>query len=308
MSKRRKGHQSVHYQVPSLIQLATRAVQRNEGKHFKWNSRAWKGRITMDTTMSESRSTGTQTKRARTDGAMETGQGLTVTVPRAVPHLYNNTYTVKLTYADNFRHDIAQTGAAGSTQYFRTNSIFDPDVTGTGHQPLMRDLWASQYDYYSVLSCEYEIWLYNCFADPVTFTAVGTSAQRVGCVNVALVTSTTANDITDPPTSGRIYPHWETKNTQTRFLVPEDVVKFEGTLTQGDFILDAVDQDTDKTWTAIGSNPAVARYLGYSITPAQWTGLTGASETPYSSIQVAVKFHYTVQFTQIASSLRVAAS
>lgn len=35
---------------------------------------------------------------------------------------------------------------------FRANSMYDPDYTGTGHQPLFRDEMAAQYNYYTVLS------------------------------------------------------------------------------------------------------------------------------------------------------------
>lgn len=93
----------------------------------------------MDSEMSESASVSTQTsnKRSRSDaadGATEVGSGLGVTIPRSVPHLYNNNYTVKLTYADNYRHAVNYGNAA--KQVFRMNSIFDPDYTGTGHQPM----------------------------------------------------------------------------------------------------------------------------------------------------------------------------
>ena len=112
--------------------------------------------------MSESVSTSTQTgsTSAAKQGANEVGAGLQVTIPRAIPHGYNNNYTVRLTYADAFNLLITNAGG-GTSHTFRTNSIYDPDYTATGHQPLMRDLWASQYDYYTVLACHYEIQIYN---------------------------------------------------------------------------------------------------------------------------------------------------
>lgn len=134
----------------------------------------------------------------------QVGQGLEVTVPRSVPHLYNNNYTVRLSYVDNFRHDVAQNGSSGSIQVFRANSIFDPDFTGTGHQPIFRDLWASQYDYYAVIQCDYIIRMYNASGqDPVTYSAVGTSGQTIGAVNVTMLATTNANDYV---TGGIVFP------------------------------------------------------------------------------------------------------
>ena len=157
-----------------------------------------------DSDMGESRSSGTQTTSAAKEGAKQVGQGLTVTVPRSIPHGFNNTYTVRLTYADVTNH--AFSGAAGSgSQYWSLNSIYDPNASGGGHQPLMRDLWASQYDYYTVLACHYHIEVYNCSNDNIGWTVVGNNLQRVsGCI-VTLIPTTNTSDITNAAT-GLIYP------------------------------------------------------------------------------------------------------
>lgn len=301
MSKRRKGHQSVHYQVPTLRQLAQHAVHIASGRPVARPSRHFPNvqRVTMDTQMSES----TSNKRQRS-GPEQVGNGLDVTVPRNVPHLYNNNYTVKLTYADNFKHDIAINGSASIAQVFRMNSIFDPDVTGTGHQPVMRDLWASQYDYYTVIQADYKLRFYNASFDSITYTAVGTSAQRPSCVNVTHVMGTTNSADITTPANGFIYPQAEMKNTVTEFLTPEGYIEFKGSLTQGDFIVDAKDADSDNTWVAVGSNPAVPRFFGYILSPGFWTTFTGGSETLYACIQVQVIIDYTVQFTQMNQALR----
>jgi len=191
---------------------------------------------------------------------------------------------------------------------FRMNSIFDPDYTGTGHQPFFRDMWASQYDYYTVIQCDYVIRLFNANFDAVTFTAVGTSSQRIGAVNVVHALGTTnAADVT-AAANGLLYPAAEMKNCSTSLLVPEDTIELRGSLTQGDFILDAKDADSDATWTAVGSSPSVGRVFGYIISPTQWTGLVGVNETPYSSIVAQVILNYTVQFTQVSQALRSVSS
>lgn len=250
---------------------------------------------------STSRTTGTSKKLAA--AADQVGQGLAVTVPRSVPHLYNNTYTVKLTYADNFHHDVIQNGSAGGTQFFRMNSIFDPDQTGTGHQPIMRDLWASQYDYYAVLQCDYTMRFYNASYDGVTFTAAGTNSQRIGSVNLAFLRTTNSAEFASL-NNGLAYPMLEAKNVSPYMINPEESLELTGSLTQGDFMLDAKDADSDPTWTSVGSNPAISRHFGYILSPCQWTGLVGVNETPCSTIIVQVVIDYTVQFTQMNQTLR----
>lgn len=239
-------------------------------------------------------------------GAEEVGKGLEVTIPRSFPHVYNNNYTVRLTYADTFRHDIINSSAGGVTQVFRTNSIFDPDFTGTGHQPLGRDLWASMYDYYAVLSTSYTIRMYNCSGqDPIIYTAVGTNAQNLGSMNVMMLPTTNTLDygalITISPTA-------EMKNVRTDMLTPGEKSTYKGTLTPGDFIVDAKDADIDTTWTANGSNPAVPRFFGYVLTPVNQVMPLGTVENAYSAIHVQVILEYTVQFTQINPTLRGVAS
>jgi len=56
--------------------------------------------------------------------------------------------TVALRYLENFTLDASGSGSA--TQVFSVNSIFDPNVTGVGHQPMFRDNYANLYNTYRV--------------------------------------------------------------------------------------------------------------------------------------------------------------
>ncbi len=61
-----------------------------------------------------------------------------------------NSQYVKLRYCDFI--DI-NPGAATPTNFiFRANSLFDPNFSGTGHQPMNFDQWAAMYDHYTVIS------------------------------------------------------------------------------------------------------------------------------------------------------------
>lgn len=83
-----------------------------------------------------------------------------------------------LRYVDTITIDAGT--AAIASHVFRTNGIFDPDFTSTGHQPLMRDEWAVAYDQYRVLSSKIKVTpvlsgtsnlipsLYGVYRDPDT--------------------------------------------------------------------------------------------------------------------------------------------
>lgn len=42
-------------------------------------------------------------------------------------------------------------GATEAQNVFRANSVFDPNLTGAGHQPLYYDVWSGLYSHYTVL-------------------------------------------------------------------------------------------------------------------------------------------------------------
>lgn len=71
---------------------------------------------------------------------------------------------VKLRYIDS---DITLDAAAGLTAdyVFRANSVFDPDYTGTGHQPMGRDQWSEVYNRYTVLGSKITL-----YATPIATT------------------------------------------------------------------------------------------------------------------------------------------
>lgn len=65
----------------------------------------------------------------------------------------------KLRYTDYV--GIVSTSGALGKQVFRWNSTFDPDYTGTGHQPLYRDTYAAVYDHYAVVRARAKIRIHN---------------------------------------------------------------------------------------------------------------------------------------------------
>jgi len=68
--------------------------------------------------------------------------------------------TVTMTYSQGV--SLGATAGAGVTSSwsFRANSIFDPDQTGVGHQPIGSDQWAVFYNHYIVLESAISITFY----------------------------------------------------------------------------------------------------------------------------------------------------
>lgn len=60
---------------------------------------------------------------------------------------------VRLPYVEIF----SITWGATNDYVYSMNSIFDPDVTSTGHQPLGHDQWALFYQNYRVISCRWSV-------------------------------------------------------------------------------------------------------------------------------------------------------
>lgn len=80
--------------------------------------------------------------------------------------------TVKLNYNTALNLVTAIGGYASYT--FRANSVYDPDYTGSGHQPMGFDTWASQYNHYVVLGSKITCKFVNA-------TTGGGIASYVGC-------------------------------------------------------------------------------------------------------------------------------
>lgn len=70
---------------------------------------------------------------------------------RALLNPFPNTKLVRHKYCDTVQLAATTSGATQKYQ-FRANSLYDPDYTGVGHQPMFRDEMAAQYQYYTVLA------------------------------------------------------------------------------------------------------------------------------------------------------------
>lgn len=72
-------------------------------------------------------------------------------VPRRLLQPFPDTRLVRHKYADTILLPAAGAPGVPVTWSFRANSMYDPDYTGLGHQPMFHDEMAAQYRFYTVM-------------------------------------------------------------------------------------------------------------------------------------------------------------
>lgn len=88
-------------------------------------------------------------RRRRTTGQIDISRGITAFPP---------SFKAKLKYADIYTASTAG-GSAVTTRQFNLNSVYDPDLTGTGHQPYGHDQLIAIYNRYRVYRTSWQITL-----------------------------------------------------------------------------------------------------------------------------------------------------
>lgn len=94
-------------------------------------------------------------------------------------------YIARMKYAT-----VAQLNLSNNYLYqFNINSLYDPDRTGTGHQPYGFDQLAGIYNRYRVISCSYQITAYSAgaFNGPLRIVTIPTNEATAGWNNVSEV-------------------------------------------------------------------------------------------------------------------------
>lgn len=170
---------------------------------------------------------------------------------RSIPLGFPDQIIAKLRYHDG--EPIASVSGALGKYSYRWNSTFDPDYTGTGHQPLFRDTFAGIYDQYAVVSAVAKI----------TFCNVGAYPCYVGAITEDDSTSSTLLDVLCEQTHGwhKLLPAEGGSLSSVTVTLPWSAKK----------ILN-IDPFTSQTYkTAIGSNPTEESYLTLWVVTADGT-------------------------------------
>lgn len=258
----------------------------------------------------ERRETRSQKKRKATGPLRETnasnlmqGTGTDVLIPsRPIPTSYDNRFTVKLKYADTMWLQHSHTATAN--QRFALNDIWDPDVTGIGHQPYQRDNWAALYALYNVLETHVKLTFYNMNDVGFTSTTTPVGVRLPSIISISPYTNTTALS------SAPLFPRLEMKNESHFMLAPEASYIYEHTFNNDDFQMSGIDADNDRTWTSVGSSPSLRKgidILTMSGYPPAIAGVSPAGAA-HHNICMLVELEYTVQFIDYTNALRTSSS
>lgn len=169
----------------------------------------------------------------------------------------------EMTYTESFQISNGAVGVPGH-YLFRANGIFDPNYTGTGHQPYAHDTYATIYNHYQVLSSKIEL------------TCMDSVNIRFG---VSLIDDTT--------TELNYNTVWERKGTNSAVMVngsqPMTVIKYYNS--------QFYDTDTD-TEALFGASPNDSMFFDC------WQ-IQKNSGTASANINFQVKITYTVKMWEL---------
>lgn len=196
-------------------------------------------------------------------------------IPGMIPdqvYGFPKTILTKLRYSDSIQLGI--TSGVLNYHVFRANSLFDPDYTGTGHQPMYFDQYAGIYLSYQVLGSK------------ITVTWNTTTANELHLVGI------TGEDDTSGSTTATT--RMEQNNSVTDRLAynlaggHDQVTQTMTFSSLGDLGIAA--KDDGESATAVSGNPDIAWY--YHL----WAVPESANSTVLKAV---VNIEYIVKFSQL---------
>lgn len=184
--------------------------------------------------------------------------------------IFPATITKRLRYSTTFAGATAS-GAITSTQVFRANDLFDPDVTGTGHQPMGFDQLMQWYNHFVVLHAKITLVCKN------TTASAPTVCLRIDADSNAITVIDRVVEI-----GGCVTEDLEVKGAygaNKKLSLSADICKLQGVRRS------AITADPSLQGSAAAS-PAEASY--FHITMWDTAGTTGSMECDVILEQVAV--------------------
>lgn len=237
--------------------------------------------------------------RIATDAATAQDEQKVNTISRFAPNVFQGEMVVKMPYNVYFTKSV--TVGVGAPHQFLLNSIFDPDLTGSGGQPLGRDTWCAIYDYYKVLQCNVKITVIEQTNDS---TGAQTANQYPSLHGIMMDISA------NPPSSTNTWLNavgaGGAMNAQQWFseVKTYDIINgrgqqpliFEKTWVPDMFDTAIINDATMNTWTPVGANPTNLNFL--SLVAYNPNTLSATRLTTYK-----VELEYVVAFKSINRSL-----
>lgn len=144
----------------------------------------------------------------------------------------------------------------GAIQVYRANSIFDPDSTGTGHQPYGRDTWATMFNHYTVLNSKVQVQGMNA----------NTTAQY-GSPNITWLSLD--DQALSAPVAGGGWARAEAGNVAYTLTdngnVGRNPIVLKKSFSAKDFFTKKDSEDNSQLGAAMGSNPAEAAFFNLAV-------------------------------------------
>lgn len=190
-----------------------------------------------------------------------------------IPYGMPNSQMVKLKYVTtiNLNPGIGQM----TSHYFSANGMYDPDITGTGHQPLFFDQYMASYDHYRVVGS-------SCRITQLPETTNGTvNPVMWGCIlddNTSLTYSTPAALIESNQSKSKFRIGSQVSSSaHTSGKNPRLITKFSGKK-----FFNTLNSTHDGTKSA---NPTDQAYYGI------WcTGVGNVSDPPTMTFMVEISY------------------
>lgn len=180
---------------------------------------------------------------------------------------FEDEIVVKMPYVDSVNSTYAVPNGTNGFYQYKINSIYDPDLTGVGGQPLSRDTWAGIYNYYKVLEAKIRVEIID--------TTHETTAGKISASTAAPTIYGGMLDITATPPANR--QAWlnayaaNNANRQQLFSYPQTYnvigsrgdsrLHFEMNWKPELFEKNVIQGGGDPGWTAVGSDPVLLEYL-----------------------------------------------
>ncbi len=207
-----------------------------------------------------------KTKRPRKQNVRRQRQQVSVVNPMKTP--WPTRTVTRLDYTDQL--DIVCTSGVLSVYTFNSNGLYDPDQTGTGHQPLGFDQYAAQYNRYRVLKMDYLV----VFGNP----AVSYSSYRCTVAHV--------NGSTVPSNPAIFEVPYSSQGAVSTYGPP---LRLRGSFNLTKLNSDPQKYRVDDRYSAlVTGNPTEVMYCHLGIMP-----------NATATIRVHVKFVYHVEFYDI---------